>query len=227
MRLSLVPSWGMVSQKSPPIQHAVRGGVEYRYEAVMAFGRSFELVFRGLSPAMTSKTPEPERTSADAGDRVVSRTKRNAPGTSLPPRTWPPVQIAIAGLNAYALSRDEAKTLTDTLHGTMVATDYFVVLSRSDMRTILQEQRFQRTDACDDSACLVEIGKILAVRKIIGGSVGKVGNTFSLALRMIDVESGATDVTVNRKLKAEPDQLLDLIEDAGRELALKYAKKTR
>ena len=129
----------------------------------------------------------------------------------------------MADMTAHTLSQGEARTLTEKLHTTLVQTGYFNVLSRSDMKTILEAQQFQRSDACDDSACLVEMGKILAVQKIVSGSIGKVGSTYSLAVRLVDIETGKTEITSDRQLKAEPDQLLDLLEEAGRELALIYA----
>lgn len=132
--------------------------------------------------------------------------------------------MAIADLTAYTLSAGEAKTLTEKLHSALVDTKYFRILSRSDMKNVLEAQKFSRSNMCDDSQCLVEMGKLLSVSKIVGGSVGKVGNTFSLTLRLVNVETGETQITVARELKAEPDQLLQLIEEAGRELALKYSE---
>ncbi len=143
----------------------------------------------------------------------------------IPTRAWASQEnIAVADLTAYTLSPGEVKTLSEKVHTTLVQTKYFNVLSRSEMRAVLETQQFQRTDACDDSACLVEMGKLLAVQKIVGGSIGKVGSTFSLSLRFVDVETGKTEFTVDKQLKAEPDQLLDLVEQAGRELCLQYAE---
>lgn len=147
-----------------------------------------------------------------------------SPRASLPPVTWSPENIAVADLTAYTLSQGEAKTLTEKLHSVFVQTEYFNVLSRSDMKTVLETQHFQRSDACDDSACLVEMGKILAVQKIVGGSVGKVGTTFSLSLRLVNVETGKTEITSDRQLKAEPDELLGLVREAAEEMAIRYAK---
>jgi hypothetical protein len=141
----------------------------------------------------------------------------------LPVRTWQPESVAVADLTGYALSQAEVKTLTEKVHSVLVETDYFSVLSRSEMRSVLETQRFQRSDACDDTQCLVEMGKILAVRRIVGGSLGKVGNIFSLALRLADVETGKTELTIHKQLKAEPDELLNLVSEAGRELAVRYA----
>ena len=142
---------------------------------------------------------------------------------ALPPATWPLDNIAVADLTTYTLSPGEAKTLSETLHSALVDTRYFRVLSRSDMRAVLEAQMFSRSDVCDDSACLVEMGKILSVVRIVGGSLGKVGSTFSLSLRVVNVETGETEVTVNRQLKSESDQLLLLVGQAARELALKYS----
>jgi len=149
---------------------------------------------------------------------------RRVDSATLPKVNWPVENIAVVDLMAYALSQAEAKTLTEELQTALVETKYFNVLSRSDMKAVLDAQQFSRTDACDDSACLVEIGKILAVQMIVGGSIGKVGSTYSLAVRLVNVETGKTEITADRKLKAEPDELLDLVQEAAREVALKYAE---
>ena len=56
------------------------------------------------------------------------------------------------------------------------------------MKDLLEEQRFQIT-GCVEQACAVEIGRLLGARKMVIGSVGKVGDTFTVSLRMVDVET--------------------------------------
>jgi hypothetical protein len=56
------------------------------------------------------------------------------------------------------------------------------------MDEILQEQGLQQTD-CTSDVCAVEIGKLLNIRLICAGSIGKEGALYSVSLRMIDVES--------------------------------------
>jgi len=165
-----------------------------------------------------SQSPSPA-----SGLHAMPETRR-VDSATLPKVNWPVENIAVVDLMAYALSQAEAKTLTEELQTALVETKYFNVLSRSDMKAVLDAQQFSRTDACDDSACLVEIGKILAVQMIVGGSIGKVGSTYSLAVRLVNVETGKTEITADRKLKAEPDELLDLVQEAAREVALKYAE---
>ena len=145
------------------------------------------------------------------------------PEIELPPRTWSPESIAVTDLIALALSEREVLTLTDTLRDALVVTDYFNVLSRDKMDEILKEQKFSREFASDDER-LSELGKSLAVEKIVAGSVGRVGETFSLSVRIITVETGRTEVTVNRQMRGRADDLLPLIQHAARELALEYSK---
>ena len=150
----------------------------------------------------------------------------NAP-PPLPPCTWPRENIAVADLIPYALSDSAVQTLTEQLHAALVETDYFNVLSRTEMKTVLEAQQFQRSEICDDSACLVEMGRILAVQKIIGGSIGLVGSTYNLSIRMVDVETGKTEASVTQQLKGDPDGLLNLVQVAGIQLAAKYADRRK
>lgn len=143
---------------------------------------------------------------------------------ALPPRTWDPESVAVADLAVSALESGEARTLADKIHAAVVESDYFRVLSRNEMNMILEAQKFQRSGACDDSSCLVEMGKILAVQKVIGGGLGKVGRTFSLVLRLVDVETGQVLLTVSKEYRGEPDALLGIVDSAVRELGVKYAR---
>jgi len=57
------------------------------------------------------------------------------------------------------------------------------------MQDILTEQGFQQT-GCTSSECLVEAGRLLNVHQIVGGSIGRAGELYTVELRLIDVESG-------------------------------------
>lgn len=161
---------------------------------------------------------------ADQADASVRRLSRSI---VLPQRTWSTVNVAVADLNAYALSSGEVKTLTEVLQSTLVSTDYFSVLSRSDMKDVLEAQAFQSSSACDETACLVEMGHILSVQKIIGGTLGRVGSTYSLSLRFVDVETGKTELSINDQWRGEADGLLTLVQDTVKVLAGEYAAKVK
>ena len=174
------------------------------------------------NPSLAAELP-----SQQSGERSGVREDRDAP-IALPQVRWSLEPVAVAQFAIHGgVSPDEGTLLTETLRSSLVGTEYFRVVSRNDMETILQEQHFQRTDSCDDTQCLVEMGKILAVQRIVGATVGKVGSTFALSIRLVDVETGEIQYTVDDTLKAEPDALIGLVAHAGRKLALRYASAKR
>jgi hypothetical protein len=132
-----------------------------------------------------------------------------------------PVGLAIADLTGI-LNPSELKTLTERLRGSLIQTGYFKIVSKNDMNLILEAQKFSRSSFCDEKSCLIEMGKILAVEKMIGGNVGKVGNRFSVSLRMVDVQTGTIDNQMDEGGEFRVEDLLDLIPSMGENLALKY-----
>ena len=89
------------------------------------------------------------------------------------------------------------------------------------MNRILEEQKFQRSSLVNETQYIAQMGKILAVPKIIVASVGKVGRTYSIVLRLVDVETSTTECSVADDVKGEVDELLSTVRNLGRKLALK------
>lgn len=134
-----------------------------------------------------------------------------------------PVTVAVADLTGLALGKDEVATLSEKVRTVLAKTKFFRLLSRNDMENVLAAQKFQRTGNCDETQCLAEMGRVLAVQKIIGGTIGRVGARFSLSLRLVDVETAQIDQQVDRDATCATEDLLDEIKALTVELALKYA----
>ncbi|MDP8207832.1 MAG: CsgG/HfaB family protein [Candidatus Electryonea clarkiae] len=86
------------------------------------------------------------------------------------------------------ISDSYQRPLTDRLRQEILSTGAFTVVERNVMVEILEEQGFQLA-GCTTNDCAVEAGKLLGVECIIAGSIGKVGYTHTINLRMISVES--------------------------------------
>ena len=148
----------------------------------------------------------------------------NEPLAPLPAPRGARLNIAVAGLDALGISPEEAQTLTENLRDALVNTGYFKVVSRADMDRILKEQEFQRTDNCTDTECLVEMGRLLAVQKMVGGSIGRVGKVYNVTARLVDVENGGIDCSVAEDVREEIGGLLPAVRKVARDLALKFSR---
>jgi len=128
--------------------------------------------------------------------------------------------VAVMPLRGSDISETEAKFLTERLNIELQRTDSFDVLERDKMAEILKEQGFQQTGACDETACLVEAGRLLPVQKMIGGSAGKVGNIYSAQIRLIDLKTGKVEKTATRDYQGQLDFLLTAgMRESAEELA--------
>jgi hypothetical protein len=65
---------------------------------------------------------------------------------------------------------------------------------------------------CDDEDCLVEAGNFLGLQKIVTGTISRLGRTYSLVLKVIDVKSGQLDASANGRHAGNEDQLFDVCE---------------
>ena len=98
--------------------------------------------------------------------------------------------VAVNNFEARGISEDEAATLTDVFRTRLMKTEKYQVMERGQMEAILKEQAFQQSGVCTDQECIVEMGQILGIEQIIAGSLGKVGNAYSINVRIISVETG-------------------------------------
>ena len=124
---------------------------------------------------------------------------------------------AVVDLEGRGISALEAATLTDRMRSELVKTGAVTVVERGQMQQILSEQDFQMT-GCTSDECAVEIGQMLGVTKMVAGSIGKIGSTFTVDLRIIQVGTGAIENTMTRDYRGEIDGLIAEIEHISWEL---------
>jgi len=102
------------------------------------------------------------------------------------------IPIAVIDFQAKGdVSDDEASIISDRIRTQMFRSGNYHIMERADMLNILKEQGFQQTQVnCDGTNCSVELGKLLAVKQIMTGSVSKLGSIYTLTFRIVDVEKG-------------------------------------
>jgi TolB-like protein len=117
------------------------------------------------------------------------------------------------------VSSGESSTLTNRFRGLLVNTRAFTVLEREEMSEILKEQDFVLTDACNTQECVVEVGQLLGAQRIVAVHIGKIGQTYTIDVRMIDVTSGKILTTQAADYKGTPDGLLQVMQGIAEALA--------
>ena len=116
-------------------------------------------------------------------------------------------RIAVIDFEGIGVSLEEARVLTQRLTTEIISLDVYQIFERSKINRILEEQKFQYS-GCVDVACAVDIGKLVGVQHMIIGTVSKIGQTYSVDSRLIDVASGESLISAKYSTQNSIDDLL-------------------
>ena len=115
--------------------------------------------------------------------------------------------IAVIEFEAKGISQTEASALSDELEMHLTNIGGYILVERGKVEEVLQEQGFQQT-GCTSDECAVEVGMLLSVQNIVLGSISKVGSTFSVNAKIVDVQTGEIIKTASYKFRGLIDDLL-------------------
>jgi len=104
------------------------------------------------------------------------------------------IAVAVLELDPNGISISEGKALSDRLRIEVFKAGVFEVMERDKMTEILDEMQFHMS-GCTTDECAVEIGRIIGVSKMIAGAVSKVGEFYTVSIRLINVETGKIEAT--------------------------------
>ncbi len=98
--------------------------------------------------------------------------------------------FAVIGIkNGAGVTTGQAEIIADRLRIKLFNTGAVNMMERDQMKEIMSEQGFQQSGVCTDDACMVEIGELLGVERLVSGSIGKLGKMFLCNFRVIDVQT--------------------------------------
>ncbi|MBN2423859.1 MAG: PEGA domain-containing protein [Calditrichaceae bacterium] len=129
------------------------------------------------------------------------------------------INIAVIDLESRGgLSQSEIGVLTDRLRSQLVQTNSFNVVDRGLMQDILKEQGFQMT-GCTSTDCAVQAGKILGVQQMVAGTIGRIGNLYTVDISLIDVQTSKIMKSLTRDYSGEVEGLVGIMKSIAEELA--------
>lgn len=99
------------------------------------------------------------------------------------------MMIVVMDFTPKDVSNTVALTVSELIRTEMINTGKYSVIERSQMGMILKEQGFQQT-GCTDISCAVKIGQLLSAKKILVGTITKLGKKFIINGRIVDIEKG-------------------------------------
>ena len=132
------------------------------------------------------------------------------------------VSVAVLKFDAKGFDPTQIDVLVSRFRVALNATGKFNVLEREKIKEILAEQNLQQSEIAEGSGDNVQIGKILGVKEIITGDIGKVEDVYTVNVRRIKVETSEIVQTASADYEGKVSGLLKVME----QLAFKLAEKS-
>jgi hypothetical protein len=93
------------------------------------------------------------------------------------------------------------------------------VVMPAELAAVLSNEQQKQALGCDADACLVELGGALGAAELVVGSVARIGESWLVHLKLLDVAKGTATAQVSRRLRGGTiDDVLDALPSVTGEL---------
>ena len=132
----------------------------------------------------------------------------------------PKPRIAVLDLQGVGLSDQEVSALSDRLREALLKTDRFVLVDRSQLESLLNEQALQQA-VCSGEDCATRVGELAGAKRIVGGKAVKLADgVWLVTALMVDV---TTSETLDLESVRHQGSLAGLLDERMPELARRLA----
>lgn len=122
--------------------------------------------------------------------RAVAGAAQPAPAATAPAGARQPISVLDLGAEA-GVSTAEALVLSEILASALLRTGRHLIIARDQRQRLLEEIEFSLSDAAS-AAGQLEVGRLIAAQAIVTGRVGRVGKSFVLDAKKVEVQTGMT-----------------------------------
>jgi len=127
-------------------------------------------------------------------------------------------KLVMAGLKAAGAPAAEVEAIGESLCTEASSLQGVELLCASELKVLLEHQSNQRLLGCETETCVQQLGGLVQADWLLVGSVGKVGDTHTLNLRLLDARSAKVLGRVTRKAGSDIASLLDELTPALKEI---------
>jgi hypothetical protein len=105
-------------------------------------------------------------------------------------------RVAVLTFKSIGAPKEMGEAVAEILRTELVDVGGFELVERGQIEALLKEQKLQLQDVIDEKTA-VRIGRLSGAKLVVIGSIVKLGTTFTLNSRFIDVQTGITRIGKN------------------------------
>jgi hypothetical protein len=119
--------------------------------------------------------------------------------------------VAVLDIQGTGLDPNLLPTLTEVLTVEINDLGMYKVVAGRDVQAMLGFEKQKDMLGCTDAACLAEIGGALGVDRIVVSQITKVGSTYVVNIKIINIRTADAEGRVYETVKGEVDALIETI----------------
>jgi hypothetical protein len=128
-------------------------------------------------------------------------------------------KVAVLDVQTTGLDVALVTLLTEVLSAEVESLRFFdSVISGRDIATMMGFERQRDLLGCTDETCLAELGGALGVDRIVASHVGKLGKSYIVQIKLINIVDQKTERRIYEQVKADDDVLIETIRECVQKL---------
>ena len=120
---------------------------------------------------------------------------------------WAGPSAGLARFTGDGFKDAQLETLTARFQDELLRNAPFKMRERSQLKAVMQERDFQESD-CIQAQCMVKMGEMLGVEKMIFATISRVGSIHALEARVVDASTGKVEKIALLDAKGDFESLL-------------------
>ena len=120
----------------------------------------------------------------------------------------------------HGVKESLAEGLSVVIRDTIQGSGDYEVLSKEDVEVIAKRTAIRQSLGCDDTKCLIDIGRALGTKFMVAGAISKFGDTYNISLRLLNTMGDDAGVKrrINSNCKCPEDALIEAAKGTARKL---------
>jgi outer membrane receptor for ferrienterochelin and colicin len=137
-----------------------------------------------------------------------------------------PVTIGVLEfVGMQGVSQDAADVMADIIAKEIGDLGGIRVVSKTDIRALLNLEKKKRLAGCSENECFAEIAGALGMPWMVTGNISRFGKSYILNLKLMDVRNFVVSGRISRRIKGDEEALLDDLPHATHYLFEKVADR--
>ncbi len=128
-----------------------------------------------------------------------------------------PALTAVMDLAAINVPEDEAQVLSITIRGQLGATGNYIVVDQGQVEAAAKRKKIKKEDMANP-ATAAAIARDVGAQKAVVGQIGRIGDSYTISLQLVDSLSGVTEKTVSEVHKCGKGELPEKLAEAVKKL---------